>query len=670
MNRVINNFIVWLLRLRVVRKFKLQTTPRWVILLIDMLIVMVSFALVVTADTFVNRQLYASPLQVLAALAVVVATYFGVTYVSKSYTCVIRLSVTEDLFRTFLVAFMATTILIAINTGVHFVTGQQMFRYWSVLLVGALAFSIMTIERLLIKYLYQRLSAESDGRRRVLVLGTSLESLILANALKNEIGGRYEPVGLLTMRPERGGQTINGFHVYAYNEQTTADVFVEHGIFALIFNVSNRDRIRAVADYFLHNNITLLQINREEEFDMESLHNDSVSVSSSVREVQIEDLLGREPIVLDNPLVSNTIRGSVVLITGACGSIGSEIVRQVAAYKAGKIVLVDQAETPMHDLSVEMRKSYPDAEVVLFMGDVQNYARMEVAFRTYHPRFVFHAAAYKHVPMMEINPTEAVMTNVMGTKHIADLSLKYGVYKFVMISTDKAVNPTNVMGCTKRLAEIYCQSLFFDATRRGLSTQFITTRFGNVLGSNGSVIPLFRRQIASGGPVTVTHKEIIRYFMTIPEACSLVLEAGSMGQGGEIYIFDMGQPVKIYDLAVRMISLAGLRPNVDIQIEEVGLRPGEKLYEELLNDKERTTATTNKKIMIAKVRTYDYRDVCEHIGRIIDWAEKGNVHHTVYAMKRFVPEYKSQQSEAFEAIDREIEQEKPLQPQTEPERYY
>ncbi|MBQ0121641.1 MAG: polysaccharide biosynthesis protein, partial [Bacteroidales bacterium] len=293
-------------------------------------------------------------------------------------------------------------------------------------------------------------------------------------------------------------------------------------------------------------------------------------------------------------------------------------------------------------------------------------------FEKYKPKFVFHAAAYKHVPMMEINPTEAILTNVMGTRNVADLALKHGAYKFVMVSTDKAVNPTNIMGCTKRLAEIYCQSLFFDAAKRGMTTQFITTRFGNVLGSNGSVIPLFRKQIERGGPVTVTHKDIIRYFMTIPEACSLVLEAGCMGSGGEIYIFDMGSPVKIYDLAVRMISLAGFKPNVDIKIEEVGLRPGEKLYEELLNDKEKTTATVNKKIMIAKVRTYDYRTVCENIELIIDNALTGNVHDMVYAMKKFVPEYKSNQSEEFERIDREIAEQKLQETENTPEteKYY
>lgn len=327
--------------------------------------------------------------------------------------------------------------------------------------------------------------------------------------------------------------------------------------------------------------------------------------------------------------------------------------KQVASYKAGRIVLVDQAETPMHDLFLEIHDSYPDVEIVYFLGDVQNRARMEQAFVDYQPKFVFHAAAYKHVPMMEHNPTEAVLTNVMGTRNIADLALKHKVFKFVMVSTDKAVNPSNIMGCSKRLAEVYIQSLYFDARNRGLNTQMITTRFGNVLGSNGSVIPLFRKQIASGGPVTVTHHDIIRYFMTIPEACALVLEAGCMGKGGEIYIFDMGKPIRIYDLATRMIALAGLRPGVDIEIKEVGLRPGEKLYEELLNDEELTSKTENEKIMIAKVRTYDFKEVCGRIDEIVSLASCGNRLDMVRVMKRFIPEFKSMHSE-FEKIDQEL----------------
>ncbi len=670
-----DNILNWLFRLRVVRVFKVSTTPRWVILLIDTLIVLMSYVLVMLADYYARGTVYA-PMSMLINGSIFVLAYLVVAYLTKSYTSVIRLSVIEDLYRVIQVVGASTFILLFVDMAAVILSGAPLYRFWNVLSVAAITFSIMVIERLLIKYFYMRLTAASgDGRRRVLVLGTSLSSLILANALKNEIGGKYEPVGLLSTKAGKLDESINGFKVYRFDPDTVANIFVENSIYALIFDASSIERVRnGLADHFMRNNIALLCINKVEEFELddESKHNDNkANISTFIREVQIEDLLGRDPIVLNNALVSNSIKGSCVLITGACGSIGSEIVRQVAAYQASQIVLIDQAETPMHDISIEMRRDFPDANIELFMGDVQNYERMEQAFEQFHPRFVFHAAAYKHVPMMEINPTEAVLTNVLGTRNIADLALKYGVYKFVMVSTDKAVNPTNVMGCTKRVAEIYCQSLFFDAARRGMATQYITTRFGNVLGSNGSVIPLFRKQIEQGGPVTVTHRDIIRYFMTIPEACSLVLEAGCMGHGGEIYIFDMGQPVRIYDLAQRMISLAGLKPGVDIKIEEVGLRPGEKLYEELLNDKEKTTATGNKKIMIAKVRTYDYREVCDKIERIVKWARAGNVHHMIYDMKVFVPEYKSNQSQ-FEAIDRELEESQTRSPQQqlETERYY
>ena len=660
--------------LRLVRKFKINTTPRWIILLIDMLIVAASYGLVVMADIYAHKSII-SPVSLVGNFILVILVYFLISYLTKSYTCVIRLSVIEDLYRAFIVVIVSTALLLAVDGAWHVLFGYALMRVWNILVIGALAYSLMTIERLLIKYFYMRLTNASSKRRRVLVLGTSLDSLILANALKNEIDGRYDPVGLLSIKTGKENEYINGFKVYRFDPETIANIFVEHAIYALIFDSANNELMRSgFADYFISNNIALLAINKVQEYDADDNEKNEQSpsnISTYIKEVQIEDLLGRDPIVLNNTLVRNTIRGGCVLITGACGSIGSEIVRQVAAYHASKIVLIDQAETPMHDMQMELSKTFPDADVELFMGDVQNMHRMEEAFSKFHPRFVFHAAAYKHVPMMELNPTEAILTNVMGTKIIADLSLKYGVYKFVMISTDKAVNPTNVMGCTKRLAEIYCQSLFLDASRRGMSTQFITTRFGNVLGSNGSVIPLFRKQIESGGPVTVTHKDIIRYFMTIPEACSLVLEAGCMGNGGEIYIFDMGQPVRIYDLAVRMISLAGLKPNKDIMIKEVGLRPGEKLYEELLNDKEKTTATVNKKIMIAKVRTYDYRDVCDHVEQIIDFANEGDVHSMIYTMKKFVPEYKSNHSE-FEAVDKEIEANEVSSKEVEPstERFY
>ena len=648
MERLINK----LLDLRLFRSFKVRTTPRWIILLLDMLIVLFCFVATVVADMY-SMHTVTAPATIIINAFIVLTVYFLVTYISKSYTCVIRLSVIEDLYRIFMAIAVSTLLLIGINILKLAITGTPFMKFWNILIIGALSFSMMMIERLCIKYLYMRMNSDTKDRKRVLVLGTNFSSVLLANALKGEIGGKFLPVGLLSIKSGPDNAEINGFKVYRFDPLKMADVFAENNIDALLFDSKSYNLMSSgFADYFIKNEIPLLAMNKVAEFEQ----NRGKGISTLIKEVQIEDLLGREPIVLNNPLVSQHIYGSSVLITGACGSIGSEIVRQVATYGASKIILFDQAETPMHDIALEMRKDYPNADIELFMGDVRNRERVEEAFEKFRPRYVFHAAAYKHVPMMEINPTEAILANVMGTRNVADLALKYDVFKFVMISTDKAVNPTNVMGCTKRLAEIYCQSLFYDAQNRGKNTKFITTRFGNVLGSNGSVIPLFRKQIAAGGPVTVTHKEIIRYFMTIPEACSLVLEAGCMGNGGEIYIFDMGEPVRIYDMARRMISLAGLKPDIDIKIVEIGLRPGEKLYEELLNDKEKTTATVNRKIMIAKVKTYNYKDVCDNIDKIISLAGKGDVHGMIYAMKEFVPEYKSQHSR-FEAIDKEIEQE-------------
>ena len=648
-----------LLEIKWLASIKANTAPRWMVLFVDLIIISCSYLLLATSEAFFPGHSVSS-LVFLRNCGIVLAVYLLMIFITKSYTSVIRLSVFEDFYRVFLVVSVSTILLLVLNALLAASTGEDFARSWNIVIMGAISFSFLVMERLLIKHAYSVLKQyDSSERQRVLVLGTSLESIILANALKSEIGGKYYPIGLLAEKGANPPAQISGFKVFPYDENTLVNTFVENSIHALIFN---HDKVKLVgreyADFFINNNLRILSLNHVEEFlGDENGDENSANISTHVKNVQIEDLLGRDPIVLVNSLVRSNIRGSVVMITGACGSIGSEIVRQVATYKAKKIILVDQAETPMHDMALEMKEKFPEADIVLFMGDVQNRDRMERAFAEYRPRFVFHAAAYKHVPMMEINPSEAVLTNVMGSKNIADLALKYDVYKFVMISTDKAVNPTNVMGCTKRLAEAYTQSLFFDAKRKGKKTQFITTRFGNVLGSNGSVIPIFRRQIAEGGPVTITHRDIIRYFMTIPEACSLVLEAGCMGNGGEIYVFDMGKPVKIYDLATRMISLSGLRPGVDIEIKEIGLRPGEKLYEELLNDKEKTLDTTeNDKIMVAKVRTYDFNTVCDNISNIISFAAHGNVHDMIKCMKMFIPEFHSNHSE-FEQIDKEIEAE-------------
>ena len=636
-----------LLSLKWVLAFKSQTVPRWMVLFADLGIVTFCYILLAMSDVFSSSL---SLVEMLRNWAIVIGVYLLMILFTKTHTSIIRLSVIEDLYRVFKVVALSAVLLIGINFAVHQVFGLKLMHYWSIVILGAISFSFLVIERLAIKHIYSRLTHAFSGRQRVLVLGTSISSLILATALKNELDGKFNPIGLLAEKDANTPDEINGFKVYPYNEETLVNTFVENGIHALIFH---HDKAKEVglnyADFFIKNNLRILSFNRVEEFDTDhSEEKEERNISTYVKEVQIEDLLGREPIVLNNSLVRSNIRDSVVLVTGACGSIGSEIVKQIASYKAKQIVLVDQAETPMHDLSLEMKNQFPNANVVLFMGDVQNRERMELAFATYRPKFVFHAAAYKHVPMMEINPTEAVLTNVMGTKNIADLALKYGVYKFVMVSTDKAVNPTNVMGCTKRLSEIYTQSLYFNAKQKGKITQFITTRFGNVLGSNGSVIPRFRDQIQRGGPVTVTHPEIIRYFMTIPEACRLVLEAGSMGHGGEIYIFDMGKPVKIVDLARRMISLSG---RTDVKIEFTGLRHGEKLYEELLNIKELTKPTHHEKIMIAKVREYDYDEVKERIQHLIEISYTYDQMKIVAAMKDLVPEFISKNS-IFESLDK------------------
>lgn len=371
--------------------------------------------------------------------------------------------------------------------------------------------------------------------------------------------------------------------------------------------------------------------------------------------MEMADLLQREPIEVNMSGIRRALGGRSILVTGAAGSIGSELSMLLATCRPSQLVLIDQAESPLHSVRIEIERLHPDLKCATIVTNICHTRRMEKIFAACRPEYVFHAAAYKHVPMMERNPPEAVLTNVLGTKNIADLSVKYGVEKFVMVSTDKAVNPTNVMGASKRIAEIYVQSLFFDLSRRSdrPSTRFITTRFGNVLGSNGSVIPLFRKQIEQGGPVTITHRNIIRYFMTIPEACSLVLEAGCMGKGGEIFVFDMGEPVKIYDLALRMISLSGLKAGKDIEIVETGLRPGEKLYEELLNERERTIATHHKKIMIARVRSYAYEEVCVHIDRLAELVKRGASHDIVAEMKHMVPEFKSNNS-IWQTVDNEI----------------
>ena len=631
-----------------------RTTPRWIILLIDLLIVALSYTITTLSGSFEST--IGGPYDLLRNYIILVGVFMIVSFFTKSYAYIIRLSALNDLFRTLSLCAISMIILSTTNIVVQQITQKALISMWELSFVVLLAMCMMIAERLIAKYIYARITAISHHNQRVLVVGSSMRSVMIANWLQQDLNGRYTPVGLLSFKQQTNGRTSkNNYPVYFFSPETFDNIVETLNVSALIVDRKNLGVLRSeAATKILDSGIKVFTLNHIEDIDLTESNDTATNFAPQIRNVEIEDLLCRAPIITDNTLVRQNIYGRTVLITGACGSIGSELVRQVAACKAKLVVCVDQAETPMHDLMLEMKQSFPEIPIICFIGSVQNKTRMEQAFNLYRPTLVIHAAAYKHVPMMEINPTEAIINNVYGSKIIADLAVEYGANKFVMVSTDKAVNPTNVMGATKRLAEIYTQSLFFENKKRGLQTQFITTRFGNVLGSNGSVIPIFRRQIESGGPVTITHKDIIRYFMTINEACSLVLEAGCMGNGGEIYVFDMGKPVKIYDLAAKMISLAGFRPGKDIKIVETGLRPGEKLYEELLNDKETTTATINEKIMIATVTKYDYEQVETAINEIIALAASGNTHEMIKAMKLFIPEYRSNNSE-FETIDREIE---------------
>lgn len=628
--------------------------PKWVVLLVDIVCVGISLGVVQLGTEAFGGVTQPWPYMPWVKVAVCLVFYLLSMLVFRTYVNIVRLSVIEDTYRIVKMVVFATILLLCVVIVTRNATPHQYISYWTVFEIAAFTFTLMLMTRLLIKYFFSVYSHMRRVRQRVVVLGATMPSYMVANALLGEVDGQYMPVALMSLNRQDSDKTVNTLPVIVFDPATVEETFRRLDCDILIFRRAQIEKIRGdVGDVFIRAGIKMLMVNAIEEVDLSA---EAAPMSSHVRDIKIEDLLGREPIRNNNPAIVDVIHGQVVMVTGAAGSIGSEIVKQVAQMGAECIVLLDQAETPMHELQLMMRELYPHTHIELCVADITNRHRIETIFRTFQPRYVFHAAAYKHVPMMEINPSEAVQTNVMGTKNLADLSLKYDVDKFVMISTDKAVNPTNIMGASKRIAEIYVQSLFLQAraTRDGHYTRFITTRFGNVLGSNGSVIPLFRSQIEKGGPVTVTHHDIIRYFMTIPEACSLVLEAGSMGSGGEIYIFDMGQPVRIYDLAVKMIALSGLRPDIDIKIVETGLRPGEKLYEELLNDREKTITTNHHKIMIARVRQYPYQEVENHLKRLADFLLADDIHALVTEMKNLVPEFVSNNSQ-FEAIDHEIE---------------
>ena len=628
----------------VARYFTRQTLPYWCILLMDCIILFLAEMGVIY---MLEGQTAFDPFwKLFGTLSFYLIPYLIAFKFFHTYLGVIRFSSFADLRRISLAVIMGCILCIAlqaiIGTQEWLVKLKPAEFIFSAIFVAA----AMMIVRILVKSLYEVI-ANTHRNARVFIYGVRNGGVALAKNINSNPSSHYIVAGFVTDCEDLVDKRLFNSRVFT-NDEHLVDVMRRHNSNILLVSPLKSDLLRANEDMInrlIEGGIHIMMMPSAQEWDGKS----DLSYTH-LREVNVEDLLPRAKIEIDMSAVANLLSGKRILITGAAGSIGSEMVRQIAPYNPAEMILVDQAETPLHDIRLMMAHDFAPLKASIVVGDISNKRRMEEIFRTHKPEYIFHAAAYKHVPMMEENPYESIVNNVEGTRIIADLAVKYGSRKFVMISTDKAVNPTNVMGCSKRICEIYVQSLD-KAIKEGKVegvTQFVTTRFGNVLGSNGSVIPLFERQIKEGGPVTVTHPDIIRYFMLIPEACKLVLEAGTMGHGGEIFVFDMGKPVRIADLARRMIKLSGA-PNIEIKFS--GLRDGEKLYEEVLNDKEITMPTFHEKIKIAKVREYDYDEVNKQILELIKTADEADDMTIVAGMKAIVPEYLSQHSR-FEVLDK------------------
>ena len=629
----------------------LNYLPRWFILLVDIAISCFSAYVAIEVSLLLKSNVADLALPLIARILLIVIFQFFFFTIFRTYLGVLRYSSFVDAIKLVFAVVANIIFLYAVHFTSLGVWGFRIFYDSTLILYGVLAFVLLFLVRLIVKTTYDYVSMNSQNTTPVVIYGTKDAGVALAKMLKSTTNFKYKLVGFVDTDKDITSKELMGVKVYDLTEK-----FVEKELAkkakAVIVTSAKMDMINAKTDLdvFINHGLKVLRVPPMEAWGEVGLN------VRQIKAIQIEDLLERPQIKLSTDNISTMIRDKVVLVTGGVGSIGSEIVRQCVSFSPSLIVILDNAESPMHDMLLNLKEKYPRQYFVGFLGDVRNMERMNLMMSTYKPDILFHAAAYKHVPLMEDNPSEGIQTNVLGTKIMADLAVKYGVKRFVMVSTDKAVNPTNVMGASKRIAEIYVQSLnkHQQKNSKDSHTKFITTRFGNVLGSNGSVVPLFRKQIEKGGPVTVTHPDIIRYFMTIPEACMLVLEAGVAGDGGEIFIFDMGNPVKIHDLAKKMIRLAGFEPGVDIPIQFTGLRAGEKLYEELLNKKEITKETHHPKIMIASVREYEFEDIDKRIGEMIETSYMGKNFVTVAQMKAIVPEFVSNNSE-YERLDIEID---------------
>ena len=619
--------------------------PRWGVLLLDLFIALIAFIIsYLIGDNIVGYDMN-TPLPLWAQMGLVLITQCMFFVIFHTYSGILRYSTFVDTMKVSFAVGTTGILLIITNIVVKLALQQEAPFLTSILLIYIfVGITLLFSWRVVIKTVFEYISHHTDGVQKVLIYGTKSAGLSIAKMLQANMESPYRPVGFISDTNDNMHHNLLGLKVYPLDKDLIA-VMKSQNINQIIISPIKMKELNPLHDLsiFIENNIRILTTPYFKDYSPNQ--DENINKIGRIESIQVEDLLERPAIQINTNNVQSILSNKVILVTGGAGSIGSEIVRQVATFNPKAIILLEIAESPLHDLTVDLRRKYPNLQFVPIIADIRNIKMVEDVFAEYHPTVIFHAAAYKHVPLMEDFPTQAILANVLGTKNMADMAIKYNAERFVMISTDKAVNPTNVMGASKRIAEIYVQSLFLKQVQLDSHcTKFITTRFGNVLGSNGSVVPFFKKQIAEGGPVTVTHPDIIRYFMTIPEATCLVLEAATLGNGGEIFCFDMGHPVRIADLAKNMIRLAGLVPGKDIEITYTGLRPGEKLYEELLNQKEMTLPTSNQKILVAKVREYDFDIVTEQIQALINEAERGKVFPVVQKMKNIVPEFKSKNS--------------------------
>ncbi len=631
----------------------LNYLPRWLVLFIDFTIVLVS--IITTYFLLLGLKLEYIPKM---DLGYGIAFWLGVNvfffWFFRTYSGIIRHSSFIDAIKLFFSQFSTFAVVLVFNFIFLLLGKQKLFLTTGAFINTVLSFSVLFFYRIIVKQLFDHLFNEPPATNRInaVIYGSDANAIAVANALLSEKPKRFKLIGFIDKNNQNFTKRLLNLPIFKIKKTLQYLMKSKNGEALIIADNSlTKEERFIIVEQCLEFGIKVFSLPLITDWE------DQKDISQNIKNIEINDLLERDPIILDSQKILSKIHNKTILVTGAAGSIGSEIVRQIVTFNPEKIILLDQAETPLNSLSLEIIGLNIPIEVINKIADVRSYDELESIFKSHKPNVVFHAAAYKHVPMMEENPSQAIFTNVLGTKNIADLSYKYHVDRFVLVSTDKAVNPSSIMGASKRIAEMYVQSKHFKHQKSNSKnfTKFITTRFGNVLGSNGSVVPLFTKQIQEGGPITITHPDIIRYFMTIPEACQLVLEACTMGEGGEIFIFDMGKPVRIIDLAKKMIRLAGFTPNKEIEIKTIGLRPGEKLYEELLNNSAKNITTHHEKIMIAIEICDEYQIVNQHIEELIQIATIGSINKLVSKMKLIVPEYKSLNS-VYQILDIDVKE--------------